>query len=97
LALIDVAGLHKHYSSGETEVKALDGVDLSLEKGDFSVLSGRSGSGKTTLLNMVGTLDTPDAGKLSIAGEDVLALSRGEGSGLLSALLILALSFRHII
>ena len=78
MALIEAVDLHKHYSSGEAEVKALDGVELSLEKGDFSVLSGRSGSGKTTLLNMVGTLDSPDAGKLSIAGDDVLALSRGE-------------------
>jgi len=78
MELIEAVGLHKHYSSGEAEVKALDGVDLSIEKGSFAVLSGRSGSGKTTLLNMVGTLDSPDVGELSIAGEDVLALSRGE-------------------
>jgi len=78
LALIEAKGLYKQYESGESEtVMALDGVDLSLERGAFAVLSGRSGSGKTTLLNMTGTLDRPDRGELTIAGEDVLGMSRG--------------------
>ncbi|MDX8404271.1 MAG: ABC transporter ATP-binding protein [Mariprofundaceae bacterium] len=79
MALIEALDLHKQYESGEAEkVKALDGVNLTLEKGAFAVLSGRSGSGKTTLLNMVGTLDRPDQGTLTIAGQDVLGMNRAE-------------------
>ncbi len=79
MALIEAHDLHKQYESGGSEtVTALDGVDLSLAEGAFAVLAGRSGSGKTTLLNMVGTLDRPDQGALTIAGQDVLGLSREE-------------------
>jgi len=73
--LVSTKALSKHYHSGESDITALDAVDFNLNQGDFTVLSGRSGSGKTTLLNMIGLLDMPDAGKLQIAGEDVLALS----------------------
>ncbi len=76
--LIQAQGLEKYYRSGETRVAALDHVDLEVASGEFVVLSGRSGSGKTTLLNMLGALDRPDAGRLSIAGRDLLAMSRGE-------------------
>jgi len=76
--LITASGLYKHYASGEIEVKALDGVDLSIERGAYLVLSGRSGSGKTTLLNMLGGLDRPDRGTLSVAGMDLLAMSAAE-------------------
>jgi len=78
MALIEARGLYRRYAAGEVGAVALDGVDLMLERGDFTVLSGRSGSGKTTLLNMVGTLDRPDRGTLSIAGQDVLSLNRAE-------------------
>jgi len=74
-ALITAKGLYKYYASGEAEVRALDGVDLSVDRGAYVVLSGRSGSGKTTLLNMLGGLDRPDRGALSIAGVDLLAMS----------------------
>jgi len=78
LALIEAQGLIKHYQMGEVEVKALNGVDFELAKGEFSVLAGRSGSGKTTLLNMIGALDLPDYGKVVINGEDFLSLSKNE-------------------
>lgn len=73
--LIQAAGLCKSYASGDAMVKALDGVDLVVERGAFVVLSGRSGSGKTTLLNMFGALDRPDSGTLAIAGRDLLSMS----------------------
>ncbi len=73
-ALITASGLTRYYESGELRVAALDGVDLSIDRGAYVVLAGRSGSGKTTLLNMLGGLDRPDAGALSIAGEDMLAM-----------------------
>ncbi len=76
--LICARGLVRRFHSGQEEVAALNGVDLDLPKGAFSVLAGRSGSGKTTLLNILGTLDMPDAGTLSISGRDVLTFSAAE-------------------
>jgi len=73
--LLQATDLCKYYHSGDSNIAALDHVNFHLDKCAFTVLSGRSGSGKTTLLNMIGLLDTPDRGNLSIAGDDVLALS----------------------
>jgi len=73
--LLQSRNLCKYYHSGDSAIVAIDHVNFQLEKGAFTVLSGRSGSGKTTLLNMIGLLDNPDKGSLKIAGEDVLALS----------------------
>jgi putative ABC transport system ATP-binding protein len=66
-----VRGLTKVYGSGETEVRALTGVDLDLYEGEFVVLLGPSGSGKTTLLNNLGGLDAPSAGELWYRGVDL--------------------------
>ncbi len=76
--LIEARGLHKHYRLGEVDVAALNGVDLNLKKGTFTVAAGRSGSGKTTLLNMIGALDIPDRGSIRIGDDDILSLSRDE-------------------
>lgn len=81
MSLIEAQGLIKHYRMGQIEVKALNGVDFSLAKGEFGVLAGRSGSGKTTLLNIVGALDLPDQGRVMIDGEDFLSLSKNERAG----------------
>ena len=80
-ALITASGLTRFYDSGELKVAALDGVDLSIERGAYVVLAGRSGSGKTTLLNMLGGLDRPDSGALSIAGQDLLSMSATDRAG----------------
>jgi len=79
--LIAARGLKRFYDSGELRVVALDGVDLSIERGAYVVLAGRSGSGKTTLLNMLGGLDRPDAGSLDIAGQDMLTMTAAERAG----------------
>lgn len=79
--LISADGLTRYYDSGELKVAALDRVDLSVERGAYVVLAGRSGSGKTTLLNMLGSLDRPDSGQLSIAGQDLLSMSASERAG----------------
>ncbi len=76
--LISAHDLVKRYAEGEAEVRALDGVSLEVRRGAHLVLAGRSGSGKTTLLNMFGALDRPDAGRLTIAGRDVLAMNGAE-------------------
>jgi len=77
-ALISATGLTRFYDSSEMKVAALDGVYLNIERGAHVVLAGRSGSGKTTLLNMLGGLDRPDTGSLSIADNDILAMSSAE-------------------
>lgn len=77
---IEARNLHRTYVQGEIEVEALRGVDLALEKGEFTSLAGPSGSGKTTLLNMIGCLDEPTDGEVWIDGRNVTALSRGEAA-----------------
>jgi putative ABC transport system ATP-binding protein len=64
-------GVKKHYHEGEHTVRAVDGVDLVVESGEFATLAGPSGSGKTTLLNLVGGLDRPDEGVITVAGVPV--------------------------
>jgi putative ABC transport system ATP-binding protein len=64
-------GLKKHYHQGEALVRALDGIDLSIEKGEFLAIIGRSGSGKSTLLNMLGSLDRPSEGEVLLGGVNI--------------------------
>jgi putative ABC transport system ATP-binding protein len=78
MALIEVDQVSKHFGEGVARTQALDQVDLRIEPGSFAVLEGRSGSGKTTLLNIIGALEMPDSGRVSIAGDDFLALGRDE-------------------
>ena len=76
--MIDLAGVTKHYRIGLVEVRALDGVDLHVAAGELVVVLGPSGSGKTTLLNIIGALDTPTSGSVSVAGRDITTASRKE-------------------
>ncbi len=69
MALVELKGIHKSYQLGKTEVVALKGVDLVIERGEFTVVMGPSGSGKTTLLNIIGCLDNPTQGTFSLDGE----------------------------
>jgi putative ABC transport system ATP-binding protein len=73
--LIEARGLRKVYDTRGVETLALDGVDLVLEEGEFTALAGPSGSGKTTLLNLLGALDRPTEGSVSLDGEDLTLLS----------------------
>ena len=67
--------LVKTYGSGETAVKALDAVSLEVSKGEFVAIVGQSGSGKSTLLHMLGAMDYPDSGTLTVDGEDVFSMN----------------------
>jgi putative ABC transport system ATP-binding protein len=67
--LIEIRGLTKVYEMGVEEVRALDGVDLDVEKGDYLAIMGASGSGKSTLMNIIGCLDTPSDGSYRLNGE----------------------------
>lgn len=69
--MITLQGIHKTYISGDTSVHAVRGIDLTIEKGEFTAIAGPSGSGKSTLLNILGCLDRPDSGTLSIDGLDM--------------------------
>jgi putative ABC transport system ATP-binding protein len=76
--LVTLKDVHKEYSLGKTSVVALRQITLSIEKGFFASVAGPSGSGKTTLLNIIGCLDLPTAGRVSIAGQDVAEYSDDE-------------------
>lgn len=75
LELVQVQKLSKIYGKEENQVKALQNVSFSLERGEFAAVVGESGSGKTTLLNCIGGLDTPTSGKVILNGEDLFALN----------------------
>ena len=74
MEILKTKDLKKYYGNGDTVVKALDGVDFSVENGEFVAIVGTSGSGKSTLLHMIGGLDRPTAGYVEVAGKDIFSL-----------------------
>ena len=72
--LINLQNVYKIYKTGETEVHALDGISLTISRGEFVAIVGASGSGKTTCMNIFGCLDVPTSGSYHLAGENVLAM-----------------------
>jgi putative ABC transport system ATP-binding protein len=75
MKVIEVKNLYKSYHDTEVEVKAVNGVNLTIEEGEFTAIVGPSGSGKTTLLNVIGGLDAPTSGSVIIDGTDIGTLS----------------------
>lgn len=73
--VIETKKLVKSYGKGNTEVRAVDGVSLTIERGEFTAIVGPSGSGKTTLLQLIGGLDTPTSGKVFLAGKAISDMS----------------------
>ena len=74
MTILKTKNLKKYYGSGDTQVKALDGVNLSVEDGEFVAIVGTSGSGKSTLLHMLGGLDRPTSGTVTVAGKNIFSL-----------------------
>ena len=78
MEILRVENLRKTYGKGQNEVKALDGVTFSVEKGEFVAIVGASGSGKSTLLHLLGGVDRPTSGKVFIEGKDIYKLNDDE-------------------
>ena len=76
--LVELRGVSRRYRVGEVTVTALEGIDLSVQPGEFTVVLGPSGSGKTTLLNIIGALDSPSEGTVRVQGSDITHASRHE-------------------
>lgn len=74
MTVLQTRDLKKYYGSGENQVRALDGVNLSVEQGEFVAIVGTSGSGKSTLLHMLGGLDRPTGGTVTVEGKDIFSL-----------------------
>ncbi len=74
MTILQTCDLKKYYGAGDTQVKALDGVNLRIEQGEFVAIVGTSGSGKSTLLHMLGGLDRPTSGTVTVDGRDIFAL-----------------------
>ncbi len=74
MTILETRDLKKYYGAGDTQVKALDGVNLSVEQGEFVAIVGTSGSGKSTLLHMLGGLDRPTAGTVTVDGQEIFSL-----------------------
>ena len=76
--IVELKNVSKIYNIGEKEFKALDNIDLSINKGEFVVILGPSGAGKSTLLNLIGGMDTPSIGNIEIDGEDISKYSENK-------------------
>lgn len=78
MSLIEIRDIYKIYNPGENEVRALDGIDLTVEHGEFLAIVGQSGSGKSTLMNMLGLLDVPTSGTYTLDGVDTANMTDDE-------------------
>lgn len=76
--MIELNDVYKIYSDGDSEIRALDGISLKIEKGEFTAIVGSSGSGKSTCMNIIGCLDIPTSGKYYLDGHDVSTLGEKE-------------------
>ena len=78
MSLVELKGVSRIYTSGDHELKALDDINLSLDKSKFIVILGQSGAGKSTLLNLLGGLDSPTSGQIIVDGKDISTLTSDE-------------------
>lgn len=96
-SVLQITNLSKTYGRGETQVRALQGVDLTIRRGELVLIVGSSGSGKSTLLNMIGLLDRPTSGRLLIDGTDTAGLSDPQISSLRNKKLGFVFQFSNLL
>ena len=82
MTLVDIKDAKRHYQDGEQTVEALRGLNLRIEKGEFTAIMGPSGSGKTTLLNIIGSLDKPTNGEVNVLNKDIKSLNHKDAAEL---------------
>jgi ABC-type lipoprotein export system ATPase subunit len=97
MGIVEAAGLVKTYGAGRAARTVLDGVDLTVEAGEILAILGRSGSGKSTLLHLIGGLDRPDAGTITVAGEPVTGASEKALSALRRRRIGFVFQFFHLL
>jgi lipoprotein-releasing system ATP-binding protein len=95
--LLQASGIRKSFGTGKNRIEVLHGVDLQAERGTMTAIVGVSGSGKTTLLQILGTLDSPDSGKLIFAGRQLTKYSEGELSRHRNANIGFIFQFHHLL
>ena len=95
--ILNAYQISKSYHNGEKELHVLRNVDLELQQGEIITIMGQSGAGKTTLLNILGTLDRPDSGSVSICGQDISGLTEKKLSELRNKQLGFVFQFHHLL
>ncbi len=85
--MIELKDLYKIYSDGDSEIRALDGVNILINKGEFVAIVGQSGSGKSTCMNIIGCLDIPTSGQYLLNGDDISTLNEYEISAVRNKML----------
>ena len=95
--ILKAEAIYKSYLMGVTEVKVLEGVDFSVDKGEFVAIVGASGSGKSTLLHILGALDKPDKGVVAFAGRDLSRYSGGELNRFRNKMVGFVFQFYHLL
>ena len=97
MSIIKIENISKYYGAGDNEVKALDNVCLEIQEGEFIAITGTSGSGKSTLLHIIGSVDKPTSGKISLEGQDIYAMNDDEQSKLRRKKIALIYQFYNLI
>lgn len=97
MSIVEFQDVTRIYTSGDHELKALDGVNFSLDEGKFVVILGPSGAGKSTLLNMLGGLDSPTSGTIKVNGRDISTLNKNELADYRAAMVGFVFQFYNLI
>jgi len=97
MSVLKIENITKYYGTGDNEVKALDGINLEIQDGEFIAITGTSGSGKSTLLHIIGSVDKPTSGRVLLENQDIYAMSDDEQSKLRRKKIALIYQFYNLI